>query len=202
MQKILCLIAAMMALVCSCKNLSPYPIDDQPLLSIDTNLLGVWQADKHVFNDYFLVQSYDDFYQNIPEAYRNDSSMLAEKKYKECLYYITEVDTGKAELYLIAYTSIINRTTLVNFGFYQNLRQRNMKHSPKQGKAFWFAKMNINASKNRMELTPDNDTLMIKLQRSADVRNRVATLLNNKVYFNEAGVFTKISNDHWHKRKY
>lgn len=202
MHKALLLVMAIVAVFCSCKNISPFPIDEQPTIAIDTHLLGVWQADKSVFNDYFLVQNYDDFYQNIPEQYKNDSIMLAEKKYKDYLYYITEVDTGKAELNLIAYTSEINHTRLVNFGFYSTLQQRYRKHGPKNDKGFWFAKMSVHESKNKIELIPDNDTLMLHLKSSAEVRKRVTTLLNNKLYFGQPGVFTKISNDHRHKRKY
>jgi len=202
MNKALLLVMGIVAVFCSCKNISPFPIDEQPTIAIDTHLLGVWQADKSVFNDYFLVQNYDDFYQNIPEQYKDDSSMLAEKKYKDYLYYITEVDTGKAEFNLIAYLSEINHTRLVNFGFYSTLQHRHIKHGPKNDKGFWFAKMSVNESKNKIELIPDNDTLMLHLKNSAEVRKRVTKLLNNKLYFDRVGVFTKISSDHRHKRKY
>ena len=87
MNKALLMVMGIVAVFCSCKNISPFPIDEQPTIAIDTHLLGVWQADKSVFNDYFLVQNYDDFYQNVPEQYKDDSSMLAEKKYKDYLYY-------------------------------------------------------------------------------------------------------------------
>lgn len=187
----------------SCQNACRYPLDDSPQIKIDTTLLGVWRANEAIFNDYFLVQSFDDMYRDIPEQYRNDSTMLAERKYKDYLYYITEVDTGKGEVNMIAFASTVNNTTIINLGNHTPLRMRNLKHFARQGQAYVFMKLKaMGNATNKMVLIPYADTAMSGIKSPAEIRKRITSRINSKLYFGDSAVFTKVSNDHWNKRKY
>ncbi len=186
----------------SCRNVAIYPLDEHPTIKIDTALLGVWQADDGLYKDHFLVRSFDDVYKDV-SAYGDDSLMLAEKQYKDYLYYISEVDKNKGDFDMIAFQSTINNTRLVNFGLYTPVEKRYKNGYLHQGTAYMFMKLkNMNSAKTQLTLVPDMDTTMLVLNSCAEVRKRVTAVLRNKLYFSDSAVFKKVSNDHWNRRKY
>ena len=200
----LLLIAATTYLISSCKNEAPFAIDEHPTIKIDTNLLGVWQADDALFKDYLLVQSYDDVYSDIPEQYRDDSAIFPQRQYKDCIYYITEVDKDKAEMVMIAFQSSINKAQFINVGLYESLELRRARHHLGPGEsAFTFMQLKrVNKAKNKLVLVSYGDTSMTRLKSATEVRRHITANINKRDYLKDSAVFTKISGDHIHKRKY
>ena|ERR1700677_2943700 len=76
-----CIISLFVVLTIACKSVSPYSIDSQPVVKIDTDLLGIWKAKEDTDKKNFvLIQNNYDVYSKLYN-YNSGSYNIYNKDY-------------------------------------------------------------------------------------------------------------------------
>ena len=200
------------AMAFGCKSYSKYPIDEKPLVKIDTNLLGIWKVVEDTNKkDYILVQTRDN------DHPQNHGKRKEEKKEgyfmnNERCYYVTRVDAdGRNPHYYFwgVFLSTVGREMYFNVSYlYQPLPVKSTAPpDPKE----WYARETysvadeesgyffvhiINISHNSMTTAVVADTTLKYLTSAKEVRNRIEKNLNNPGFYSDTLHFYKVSSYH------
>lgn len=212
-------------LTVSCKSYSKYPIDSNPLVKMDTSLLGIWKAEKDTSKANYILLQYAPDLHYAPEsspaqraarqgrdmkntdtaAYnrRMDSLYKADDmermKTKDYTYYATYFNAhGKNPLYeqWSVYTSEINKVQFLNIPYrYDPGFDDKRPTTDPHIKGYFFVRI---ISKNNDKLTTAlvADSTLKYLKSAAAVRERIAKNINNKHFYSDTLHFYKVSNYH------
>ncbi len=185
----------------SCKNYSPYAIDERPIVKIDTNLLGMWKrVGDTLSTTYLLVQTLED---NMLDwkNYSPDSTEWATSKY---YYRISYMYLGKWKEYekFPAHVSTVNGSSFLNL-YYSDWLDFNRKidTTPHADKKYIYGylllrQISLNKAKDSLAIAMVADTTLHLLTSSAAVRKRVTQHLDDPTFYQDTMRFYKVSNKH------
>jgi len=167
-----------------CRSYSRYPIDQKPIIKIDTAILGSWKAVEDTDRkNFLLIQNSHDA---IPEGYYTDSA--DQVKHKDYYYYITYFNRhGKNPLYQqwTAFLSDINNEKFVNVVY---------MHEHVSG--YLLVKLNINSTNDTITTALVADTALKYFHSSEYVRDQIIKHADDPAFYSDTLHFYKLNGYH------
>ena len=185
------IIAILICAICSCKSFSYYPIDDHPVVKMDTSLLGIWRAVEDTNKkDFILIQNFADVTRNLDESFKKEASYIADEKNKEFMYYITRFDNDGTNPHFQQFNCFISIVKGQKFW--------NIQYEPgRTDEGFLFERViKINKSFDTITTAMIADTTMMNLHNSTEVRNYVERNINKPSFYSDTLHFYRVNNYH------
>ena len=189
-------IAVLIYALCSCKNFSPYAIDEHPLVKIDTNLLGIWKAVEDTNKkDFILVQNFTDVARNLNESFKKEAAYIANQKKEKFTYFITRFDNDGTNPHFQQFHCFIS---LIKGQKFLNIEYE----IGSADSGFLFERIiKINKSFDTITTAIIADTTMRELHNSVEVRKRIEQNINKPSFYSDTLHFYRVNNYHADIRK-
>jgi len=207
MKKYASLLLACAAAFASCRNYSRFPIDENPRINSDNNLLGIWKAVEDTNKlDYILVQNATDLYGITSDKVANEELSAAGKRKMVAansnllrqtsrFYYLTRQENDGTNPHYFQWHSYLSKIGNVRF---LNVAYRNVEKEAKDGtreEGYFFVKV-IKLTQDSLVTAIVADPTLRFLKNTSEVRSRIAKHLNNPYYYSDTLHFYKVSNYH------
>lgn len=206
---LLALVAQSIAWI-GCKSYAKYPIDEQPNIPVDENLLGIWKAVEDTNKkDYIFIQRTEDMLgvekndDKQPSYWQSSSLVTPNISYvenKKVAYYISRMSNGgRRPLYqqFGAFMSEVKGEKFLNIRYAYVPRENDQWLKEKAEEGYFFVRI-ISLNKNADTLTTCivADKIMVQLKSSKEVRKRIAKNLKKPAFYSDTLHFYKASPFH------
>jgi hypothetical protein len=190
----------LIALTAGCKSYSKHTIDMQPMVKIDTSMLGIWKAlEDTERGNYILVQSFDDIVRGLTGD-KSDSKLIMDETGQSHYYYLTRMNGQGLNAQYVqqgAFPSRIGNATFLNVD-YSHTPGNNGKEGAggKAEEGYFFVKVEMNEARNVITTYYVNDPDLQYMSSSKEVRNMIARNMNRPSFYSNTLHFYKVSNYH------
>ncbi len=195
-----------MWLASSCNNYSAFPIDDEPKISVQNSLPGIWKVlnDTNA-KDYILVQNNEDVYGGNELNYRHSEDLkdvwkiyLEKKENRKSAYYVTRMNLGgKNAQYRQwgGFMSVVNEDMFLNI-YYANTVSLADKDSKSKYGYLLVRIIGFSAHRDTVSISVVSDETLKYLKSAKDVRQRVKSRLNDPGFYGDTMQLYKVSDYH------